>query len=117
MLSDASDMVAGSAGDAASALADRAAEGATKLAEQGGSLPDAAASTSQAAPGAIEAAGERSSCNPSIRTPAHPGLLFTDQAARGAGMCFNIANLSFACATHMDPSSAAWTNLLCGIHH
>ena len=110
-------MMAGSAGDAASASADRAAEGASKLAEQGGSLPDAAASTSQATPGAVEAAGKRSPCTPSIRTPAYIGLPSTDQAARGVWMCFNIANLSFARATHMDPSSAAWTDLPCGVHH
>lgn len=49
---------AGTANSAASSLSDKASEGASQLAQQGGSLPDAAASASQATSQTIDAAGD-----------------------------------------------------------
>ena len=60
---------AGGADTAASSLGDKASEGASQLAQQGGSLPDAAASASQAASQTVDAAGDMMWGQPEVTLP------------------------------------------------
>ena len=57
---------AGTADSAASTVGDKASEGASQLTQQGGSLPDAAASASQAASQTVDAAGDMTWDQPEV---------------------------------------------------